>query len=75
MSITADVLADNIAVMSDPDHVRGAVELICVKSRPTLSNCPSGLATTTGYTTNGLCVSIVTHGMAQARRRLSSTRP
>ena len=50
---TADDLAGNIAVMSDTDHVRGAGELICVKSRPTLSNCPSGLATT-GYTTRGL---------------------
>ena len=61
---TFDDLEDLIIVMGHPDIVPGAGDLLSHKFRPIISHCHHGFATTTtGYTADGLRVSVKPHRM------------
>ena len=63
LGISAKDLADNIIVVGDPERVPKAAKVLFDESKPIFEHSHRGLCTMTGYTKNGLRVSIVTTGM------------
>lgn len=56
-------IADNIIVVGDPERVPKIADQIFDKSKEIFHVTHRGLCTMTGYTKNGLRVSVVTHGI------------
>lgn len=63
LSVTAADLSDNIILVGDPERVPKAANLLFDQSKPIFRKDHRGLTTMTGYTPEGLRISIVTHGM------------
>ncbi|KAL7714024.1 Purine nucleoside phosphorylase [Entamoeba marina] len=63
LAITEDDLADNIIVVGDPERVPKAAKLLLDDTKPIFRRDHRGLCTMTGYTTDDVRISIVTHGM------------
>nr|BAN37542.1 purine nucleoside phosphorylase, putative [Entamoeba histolytica] len=63
LAISADDLADNIIVVGDPERVPKAAAVVLDQTKPIFRHDHRGLVTMTGYTPNGVRMSIVTTGM------------
>ena len=63
LAINASELADNIIVVGDPERVPKAASIIFDQTKEIFRKDHRGLTTMTGYTPNGVRMSIVTTGM------------
>lgn len=63
LAVSSKDIADNIIVVGDPERVPKVADLIFDKNQPIFRKDHRGLCTMTGYTTDGLRVSVITHGM------------
>lgn len=63
LAISEKDLADNIIVVGDPERVPKTAKLVLDESKPIFEKSHRGLITMTGYTPNGVRLSIVTTGM------------
>ena len=66
LSVTAEDVANNIIVVGDPERVPKIAERVFDKSKEIFRKDHRGLCVMTGYTTDGMRMSVITHGFVHS---------